>query len=118
MPASKPRLNASVVSWEVLERAPTHPGAMVKDGILEAFGLTQGELAEAIGMSRLSINEIVRGKRSLTEGTALRLARLTNTSPEMWLNLQRDFDLWKAKKDERVALSRIKPLARPGSRRL
>lgn len=112
MPASTSRLSASKADWRALQRPPTHPGVYVKEAILEAFGFTQQELADAIGMSRLSINEIVRGKRNLTESTALRLARLTGTSVESWLDLQRAHSLWKAAHDDQKTIARIKPLKR------
>src|SRR5258708_38853666 len=112
MPASTSKSNATKNDLRNLRRPPTHPGAYVAEGILDAFGLTQQQLADAIGMSRLSINEIVRGKRNLTESTALRLARLTGTSVDLWLDLQRAYSLWKAEREEAKGLARIKPLRR------
>jgi antitoxin HigA-1 len=112
MPAAISKSSATKTDWRNLQRPPTHPGAYVKEVILDGFGLTQQELADAIGMSRLSINEIVRGKRNLTESTALRLARLTGTSVETWLDLQRSYSLWKAARDEAADIARIKPLKR------
>jgi antitoxin HigA-1 len=110
MPASTSKLNASANDRRALKRSPTHPGAYVKEGILDAYGLTQQELADAIGMSRLSVNEIVRGKRNLTESTALRLAQLTGTSVEMWLDFQRAYSLWNVEREEAKAIAAIKPL--------
>ncbi len=96
--------------WQKLQREPTHPGVYVKEGILEKFGLTQLKLAKAIGMSRLSINEIVLGKRNITESTALKLSRLTGTSVYLWLDLQRAYNLWHVSRHEARAIARIKPL--------
>ena len=95
-----------------MRRAPTHPGAYVKEAILDEFSLTQQQLADRIGTSRLTINEIVKGKRNLTESMALRLAHLTGTTPEAWLDLQRAYSLWKAAQDEAKELAHIKPLKR------
>lgn len=71
-----------------------HPGEFIQDE-LEALGWTQSDLARALGVSRDRISEIVRGERSITADTALRLARWLNTSPEMWLRLQEMYDLRK-----------------------
>jgi addiction module HigA family antidote len=101
-------------SWRDLNREPTHPGSYVREAVLDEYGLTQQDLADAIGISRLSVNEIVKGKRSITEVTALRLGRLTNTSPEFWLNLQRNFTLWHAYRDEGARLKTIRPLEPKG----
>jgi addiction module HigA family antidote len=110
----KSKSSDQTISWRDLNREPTHPGIYVKEVILDGYGLTQQELANAIGVSRLSINEIVRGRRNITEITALRLGRLTGTSPEFWLNLQRNFSLWRAHKEERSILKSITPLASRG----
>jgi addiction module HigA family antidote len=75
---------------------PTPPGDFIKEDILEEFGLTQRELAEKLGVSRLTINQLVNGKRTITADMALRLGKFTKTSPQMWLNLQNMVDLWDA----------------------
>jgi addiction module HigA family antidote len=58
--------------------------------------MTQTQLAERIGVSYVRVNELVNGKRGVTPDTALRLARLFGTTPEFWLNGQRNWDLWHA----------------------
>ncbi len=78
------------------EFRPTHPGEFVKEDILAEFDLTQGELAEKLGVSRRTVNQIVNEKRSITADIALRLGRFTSTSPQLWLNLQAAVDLWDA----------------------
>jgi addiction module HigA family antidote len=75
---------------------PTPPGDFIKEDILVEFGLTQRELAEKLGVSRLTINQLVNGKRTITADMALRLGKFTKTSPQMWLNLQNMVDLWDA----------------------
>lgn len=102
----------SKIEWRSLEREPSHPGVFVKEHILDAFGLTQQELADAIGLSRLSINEIVNGRRTITEGTALRLEKLTGASAEFWLNSQRAFSLWHARRSDARVLQSIKQIGR------
>lgn len=101
----------SMSDWRNLHRPPTHPGVYVKELVLDELGLTQQQLADAIGISRLAINEIVRGKRGISESVALRLSRLTQTRPEQWLDLQRAFSLWKAARADAKLLARIRPIA-------
>lgn len=77
-------------------RPPTHPGEMLREEFLVPLGLTQKELARRLGVSYPRVNELVHGKRGVTPNTALRLARLFRTTPELWLNLQRAWDLYHA----------------------
>ena len=77
-----------------MNRRPTHPGEMLREDYLPDFGLTATSLAEAIGVSRQSINELLRERRSVSPSMALRLAKLFGNSPEFWLNAQRAVDLW------------------------
>ena len=77
-----------------MNRRPTHPGEMWREDFLPDFCLTATSLAEAIGVSRQSINELLRERRSVSPSMALRLAKLFGNSPEFWLNAQRAVDLW------------------------
>jgi len=77
-------------------RPPTHPGEMLLKEFLEPLGITQMELAERIHVSYPRVNELIHGKRRMTPDTALRLAKLLRTTPEFWLNGQRNWDLWHA----------------------
>ena len=77
-----------------MNRRPTHPGEMLREDFLPDFGLTTTSLADAIGVSRQSINELLRERRSVSPSMALRLAKLFGNSPEFWLNAQRAVDLW------------------------
>ena len=97
-------------------RAPTHPGEMLLEEFLKPLGLSQSELAARIQVSYARINEIVNGKRGVTPDTALRLARLLGTTPEFWLNGQRNWDLWHAiHAPEATALKDITPVGSRGS---
>jgi addiction module HigA family antidote len=75
---------------------PTHPGEMLLKEFLEPLGMTQVELAERIGASLQRVNGIIRGKRSVTPDTALRLEQLFGASAQFWLNLQLAWDLYHA----------------------
>ena len=78
------------------KKRPTHLGEFIKEDILNELDITQAQLAEALGVSYHTINQLVNKKCSLTADIALRLSRFTQTSPEMWLNLQMAVDLWDA----------------------
>lgn len=69
------------------------PGQILKAEWLEPLGLSQYRLARELGISEQRVSELINGRRSITLDTALRLSRLFRTSPELWLNLQADFDL-------------------------
>ncbi len=79
-----------------LKRPPTAPGEMLLEEFLRPAGLTQVEAARRMRIPLNRLNEIIRGKRGVTADTALRLARLFKTSPEFWMGLQADWDLWHA----------------------
>ena len=93
-----------------MKRSPTHPGEMLREDFLPDYGLTVSSLAKAIGVSRQSINELIRERRSVSPEKALRLARLFGNSPEFWLNAQSAVDLWKASQAIKDDVSRIKQL--------
>jgi len=81
------------------KRKPANVGDILVEEFLTPMQVTQGQLAEAMGISRRTVNEICNNKRSVTVDTALMLARALNTTPEFWLNLQRQNDLWAALND-------------------
>jgi antitoxin HigA-1 len=83
---------------------------MLREDFLPDYGLTVSSLAEAIGVSRQSINEILRERRSISPEMALRLARLFGNSPEFWLNAQRAVELWEAAQVIASDVARIQPL--------
>lgn len=100
----------SVPNTRPLRRRPTHPGEMLSEDFMPDYELTVASLAEAAGVSRQSINELLRGRRAVSPEMALRLARLFGNSPEFWLNAQRAVDLWDAAEAIKHEMARIKPL--------
>ncbi|MEX1034109.1 MAG: HigA family addiction module antitoxin [Cellvibrionaceae bacterium] len=100
----------SIVNNSDMKRRPTHPGEMLREDFLPDYGLTTASLANAVGVSRQSINELLRERRAVSPEMALRLARLFGNSPEFWLNAQRAVDLWDAAQAIKKDVSRIKPL--------
>jgi antitoxin HigA-1 len=92
------------------EVRPIHPGEMLREDFLPDYGLTVSGLAEALGVSRQTVNELLRERRSVSPEMALRLSRLFGNSPEFWLNAQRAVDLWDAASAIGLEVERIKPL--------
>ena len=72
---------------------PIHPGVTLREDFMEPHGLSANRLGALVGVPPNRISDIVRGRRSITADTALRLSRAFGTSPEFWLNLQTHFDL-------------------------
>ena len=89
---------------------PTHPGEMLREDFLPDYGLTVSSLAKALGVSRQTVNELLREHRAVSPEMALRLARLFGNSPEFWLNAQRAVDLWDAAKSIGKSVVQINPL--------
>jgi antitoxin HigA-1 len=77
----------------VTKMPPVHPGEILLEEYLHPLGISQNKLGRDLGVPVQRINEIVRGTRSVTIDTALRLARYFNTTPQFWLNLQSHYDL-------------------------
>ncbi|MBM4275641.1 MAG: HigA family addiction module antidote protein [Deltaproteobacteria bacterium] len=92
------------------ERRPTPPGEILRHEFLEPLGLTQKELAAAMGITRVRLSEIIRGRRAITPDTAFRLARFFDTTPEFWLGLQTDVSLWDTLQAHRSEYEKIKPV--------
>ena len=90
--------------------APVHPGEVLLEEYLRPLGLSQNWLAVAISVRPWRINGIIRGKRPITAGAALRLSRYFGTSDRFWLNLQTRYDLEIEKAGLGAALERIQPL--------
>lgn len=94
------------------ERAvrPTHPGEMLREDFLPDYGLTVSGLAAALGVSRQTINELLRERRGVSPEMALRLSRLFGNSPEFWLKAQQAVHLWDAAQAIGTDIEQIKPL--------
>lgn len=75
---------------------PATVGEILVEEFMKPIGLTQGALAEAMGVQRKHVNELCNDRRDLAAPTALVLARVFGNSPEFWLNVQRRSDLWEA----------------------
>jgi len=100
----------SIPNSRPLERRPIHPGEIVREDFMPDYGLTVSTLASALGVSRQSINELVRERRAVSPEMALRLGRLFGNTAEFWLNLQRSIDLFDAQVAAGGEVEHIKPL--------
>ena len=78
------------------KRKPVTVGEILVQQFMEPMGVTQGALADAMGVQRKHVNELCNDRRAVTAPTALILAHVFGNSPEFWLNVQRRGDLWKA----------------------
>jgi antitoxin HigA-1 len=88
------------------DRVTTHPGEMLSEEFLKPLGMSVNALAMALRVPATRIGAIVKGERSVTADTALRLARFFSTSPEFWMGLQAMHDLTKARKELGRAIER------------
>lgn len=93
------------------KRRPTHPGALLREDILPAAKITQTELARRMGVSRLTVSEIVHEKRAITADIAHRLGRVFGNGPELWISMQGAVDIWETMQSYRKEYERIEPLA-------
>jgi len=93
------------------DRRPTHPGEIIRYEYLEPFKMTQQQLADSIGVTRVRINEIILGKRSITPDTAFRLAKFFNTTADFWITLQMNVDMWDTLQSHKKEYENIKSVA-------
>ena len=78
---------------------PPHPGEIVKEFCVEALNLTVTKAAESLGVTRKTFSMLLNGKSGISPEMALRLSKVFGRTPEGWLRLQLQFDLWKAKQN-------------------
>ena len=93
------------------EITPTHPGEMLREDFMPDYKLTASSLAAALGVSRQTVNELLRERRAVSPVMALRLSRLFGNSPEFWLNAQHARDLWDSELLYQNDLNNIQQLA-------
>ena len=95
------------------KRKPVSVGEMLSSEFMEPYGITQVQLAEAMGVSRRTVNELCNNKRSLTVDNALLLSRVFGNTPDFWLNTQRRNDIWDALNTpkRRQRIEHAKPIA-------
>jgi antitoxin HigA-1 len=96
----------------ITKKQPVSVGEMITEEFLEPLGLTQGRLAESMGVSRKTVNELCTNRRAITADTALMLATAFGNSAEFWLNLQQRSDIWNALNTpkRRARINKAKPV--------
>jgi len=93
-----------------MERQPTHPGEIIREDYLKPLSITINELASGVGISRKTLSKIINARGAITPDMALRLSRAFDTTPDFWLNLQKNYDLWQAEHASNE-WQRVKPLS-------
>ncbi|MEA3415103.1 MAG: HigA family addiction module antitoxin [Thermodesulfobacteriota bacterium] len=91
-------------------RRPTHPGNIIKEDYLLPLSITIKDMADTLGVSRKTLSKIINEKGAITPDMALRLSRAFDTTPEFWLNLQKNYDLWQAEHISK-AWQTVKPIS-------
>lgn len=80
-------------------RRPIHPGNIIKEDYLLPLSVTIKDTADSLGVSRKTLSKIINERGAITPDMALRLSRAFDTTPDFWLNLQKNYDLWHAEKE-------------------
>ena len=91
-----------------MKRQPVHPGKIIKEDYLKPLSITITKLASILDVSRKTLSKIINGRGAITPDMALRLSRAFDTTPDLWLNLQKNFDLWQAEQTSKD-WERVKP---------
>jgi len=97
-----------------MKRSPTHPGAILREDVLPALGLSVSEAARQLGVTRQTLHRIMAEKVSITPAMAARLGRFCGNGAGIWLRMQQACDLWRAERELRSELALI-PVHRTSS---
>ena len=84
------------VHMHEMKRQPTHPGKIIKEDYLAPLSISIKDMASNLGVSRKTLSKIVNERGAITPDMALRLARAFDTTADLWMNLQKNYDLWQA----------------------
>lgn len=92
-------------------RAPTHPGAVLREDVFPALNLSVSEAARRLHVSRQTLHDLLAERKGFTPEMALRIGKLAGNGPALWLRMQQDFDLWHAERELADELRGIKKAA-------
>ena len=101
------RLSAQIVPAPDPQRLPIHPGELLREEVLPSLNLGVSGAARALGVSRQTLHAILIGKAAVTPAMALRLGKLCGNGPDLWLNLQKAHNLWRAQQEIGAQIERI-----------
>lgn len=90
---------------------PAHPGEALRDGVFSTGTVTVTEAAAALGVTRVALSRVLNGKAAVSAEMAVRLGKWLNTGPETWLNMQTQYDLWRAEQALKAKVRKIPTLA-------
>jgi addiction module HigA family antidote len=96
------------------DHPPLSPGSVLQERIVGRLGISQAELAKALGVSRFTVNQVLGGRRGVTAEMALRLGHVLDTSPELWLKLQAQVDLFEARRAAGAEIAKLPRLRKAG----
>jgi addiction module HigA family antidote len=88
---------------------PPHPGEILREDYLKPLGLSVSGAAKALGVARKTLSALLNQRAGISPAMALRLAKALDTSPELWINLQAQFDLWQARAVDLGRVERLVP---------
>lgn len=86
----------TITRKRVTKRQPESAGTILREEFIEPYGLTQEQLATAMGVTRTFVNELVNDRRGITIDTAIMLSKVFKNTPQFWLNIYLDNQLWEA----------------------
>ena len=89
------------------DRAPTHPGSILKEDVLPALGLSVSEAARQLRVSRQTLHRIMAGESAVTPEMAVRLGRFCGNGPGLWLRMQQAYELWHAERKLQAEIKKI-----------
>lgn len=86
---------------------PAHPGEVLRDGVFSEHQVTVTDAAQALGVTRVALSRVLNGHAAVSAEMAVRLGKWLNTGPEVWMNMQAQYDLWNAEQALRGQVRRI-----------
>jgi antitoxin HigA-1 len=89
---------------------PPHPGEIMRDGVFADTGISVTDFAQRLGITRVTLSRLLNAKAGVSAEMAVRLAAALGGTPQSWLYLQADYDLWHAEKSLKQAVKKIEPL--------
>ena len=92
-----------------LQRPLIHPGEILREDVLPAIGLSVSETARRLGVSRQQVHRILACTHPITVEMALRIGKLVDNGPGIWLRLQQNYDLWRMERGLKSELEKIEP---------